>query len=114
MIRFVLQLAINAFALWAAAEWIDGIDFNGDLLALVVVALIFAVVNFLIKPVIRLLTLPLTVITLGLFALVVNTLMLGLTSWLSPAYSIDGFFPALWGSILISILTTVLNWFVPD
>jgi putative membrane protein len=112
--RLVAQLVVNAFALWLAAQVINGVHFDGSLLALAVVALIFGIVNTLIKPLVRLLTLPLTVVTLGLFALVVNALMLLLTSVLDTSYSIDGFIPALLASILISIVSTVLNWFIKD
>ena len=62
----------------------------------------------------RLLTLPLTVLTLGLFALVVNAVMLLLTSALDASYKVDGFVPALLASVLISIVSTVLNWFIKD
>jgi putative membrane protein len=112
IIRLVAQLVVNAFALWLAAQWIDGVDFNGDLTSLALVALVFGVVNTLIKPLVNLLTLPLTVLTLGLFALVVNALMLLLTSWLVGTYTVDGFIPALLASLLISIVSTVLNWFI--
>jgi putative membrane protein len=95
--RLVAHLIVNALAIWLVAQVVAGIHFNGDLIALVVVALIFAVVNTLIKPVVNLLTLPLTVLTLGLFALIVNALMLLLTGALAPSFSVDGFIPALIG-----------------
>jgi putative membrane protein len=110
VIRVIAHIIVNGFALWLAAEVISGIDFNGDLVALLLMTIVFGVVNALIKPLVLLLTLPLTIITLGLFALVINALMLLLTSALVPAYSIDGFWPALLGSLLISIVSTVLTW----
>jgi putative membrane protein len=112
--RFVAHLVVNAFALWLAAQVISGVHFDGSLLSLAVLALIFGIVNTLIKPLVSLLTLPLTVVTLGLFALVINALMLLLTSALDTSYSIDGFIPALLASILISIVSTLLNWFIKD
>ena len=112
--RLVAHLVINGFALWLAAQVITGVHFAGDLVSLLVLAVIFGVVNTLIKPIVRLLTLPLTVLTLGLFAVVVNTVMLLLTSALDASYSIDGFIPALLASVLISIVSTILNWFVKD
>lgn len=112
--RFVAQIAINAFVLWLAAQVIQGIRFDGNWVALVILAVIFGIVNAIIKPIVLLLTLPLTIVTLGVFALVINALMLLLTSGLSGSYSIDGFFPALWGSILISIVSTILNWLIPS
>jgi len=112
--RLLVHLVVNAFALWLAAQVISGVHFDGSLLALAVLALIFGIVNTLIKPLVVLLTLPLTVVTLGLFALVINALMLLLTSALASSYSVDGFIPALLASILISIVSTVLNWFIKD
>jgi putative membrane protein len=112
--RLISHLIINGIALWLAAQFITGVHFDGDLSSLAVLALVFGVVNTLIKPVVRLLTLPLTVLTLGLFALVVNALMLLLTSALDTSYSVDGFVPALLASLLISVVSTVLNWFIKD
>ena len=113
LIRLAAQLAVNAFALWAAAEVISGVHFDGNLVALLGVAVVFGVINWLIKPVLSLLTLPLTILSLGLFALVLNALLLLLTSALVPAYGVDGFWTALIAAILISIISTVLNWFIP-
>lgn len=109
----VAKLAINSFSLWLASQVVSGVSFTGTTLQLVVVALVFGIVNTLIKPLLLLLTLPVTVITLGLFALVINALMLLLTSALVGDYHVDGFIPALLASILISIVSTVLNWFIP-
>jgi putative membrane protein len=114
VVRLIAHLVINGIALWLAAQVINGVHFDGSLLQLSVLALIFGIVNTLIKPLVGLLTLPLTVVTLGLFALVVNALMLLLTSAIAGSYSVDGFLPALLASILISIVSTVLNWFIKD
>jgi putative membrane protein len=113
-VRFVAHLIVNAIALWLAAEVISGVHFDGSLIALLGIALIFGIVNTLIKPLVKLFTLPLTVVTLGLFALVINAAMLLLTSALASSYSIDGLIPALLASILISVVSTVLNWFIKD
>ena len=112
--RLISHLIINGIALWLAAQFISGVHFDGNLISLVVLALVFGVVNTLIKPIVRLLTLPLTLLTLGLFALVVNALMLLLTSALDSSYGVDGFIPALLASIFISVVSTVLNWFIRD
>ena len=85
---------------------------TGGVLDLLILGLIFGIVNWIIKPLVVLLTLPLTILTLGLFALVVNALMLMLTSALAPNYHVDGFLPALLGSIVISILSMFINRFV--
>jgi len=110
MMRFISHILVNAFLLWIVAQLVPGIHFDGSIGALLLLGLIFGIVNAIIKPILLLLTPPLTIMTLGLFALVINALMLLLTSALSASYSVDGFFPALLGSIVISILSTVLNW----
>src|SRR4051794_10933985 len=104
MTNIILQILVNGLLLWVAAYLVPGIRFSGDIVGLLLLGLIFGIVNGLIKPIVKLLTFPITLLTLGLFALVINALMLLLTSALSPNYSVDGFFPALLGSILISLL----------
>jgi putative membrane protein len=113
MITVAAQIVVNAVLLWIAAYLVPGISFSGNLVGLLILGLIFGLINWLIKPILVLVTLPLTLLTLGLFALVLNALLLLLTSALSPDYAVAGFFPALLGSILISLLSTVLNRFVP-
>ena len=113
VVRLFAHLVVNGFALWLAAQIINGVSFSGSLVQLGVLAVVFGVVNTLIKPIVLLLTLPLSVLTLGLFALVVNALMLLLTSAVAGSYSVDGLWPALLASILISVVSTVLNWFLP-
>ena len=117
--KLILRILINAFAIWFAAMLLDGFNFTGSFINLLVVAIVFGLVNGLIRPIVKLLTLPLTVITLGLFALVINTLMLILTVWLSDALSLTGglftnFFIAFAAAIIISIVSKVLSWFLPD
>ena len=118
MIRFLLRLAVNlavtVFAFWVAVQLLPGMSFTGNLGNWVVVAIIFGVVNAILRPILVLLTLPINLITLGLFTLVINALMLWLTSWLSGALTVDGFVTALLGAIIISVVTTILNWILPD
>jgi len=114
MVKFLIRLAINAVALGLAVYLVQGLAFTGDALGFVIVAIVFGLVNALIKPVVRLFTLPITVVTLGLFSLVINAFMLLLTGWLTEPLEVSGFFPALWGGIIISIVSTVLNRFVRD
>ena len=108
MSHFLIRLVINAVALGLAAVIVPGIQFSGDqphfLLNLFIVALIFGLVNAIIKPILALVTCPFYILTLGLFTFVVNALMLMLTSWLAgPRFTVAGFWPALWGSIIISL-----------
>jgi putative membrane protein len=114
MIQLILRLVINAVALGVAAAIVPGIQFAGEgsvsIGTLLVVALIFGLVNALIKPVLAVLTCPFYILTLGLFTFVVNALMLMLTSWLAgPRFEVAGFWPALLGSIIISIVSTLLS-----
>lgn len=114
--RLIARLLINAAAIWAASHLITGITPLTDIRSILLVALIFGVVNALIKPVFALLTCPLEILTLGLFTLIVNAAMLGLTSWIAEQISIpfgvDGFIAALLGAIVVSIISWLLSAFV--
>jgi putative membrane protein len=115
MTHFLIRLVINAVALGVAALLLPGIRFGGEtdmasLINILIVALIFGLVNAFIKPILALLTCPFYIITLGLFTFVVNALMLMLTAWLvGPRFVVDGFWTALLGSIIISIVSTVIS-----
>ena len=100
---FWARTAISAFALWATTQLVPGIEVRG-LLPLLLAALAFGLVNAVVRPVVALLSLPLTIVTLGLFLLVVNAAMLGLTALLVPGFHIAGFWPALWGALVMSIV----------
>lgn len=102
MARFLLRTAIAALGLWLATELIDGFAISTPG-TLVVAALLLGVCNALVRPVLVILTLPITLLTLGLFLLVVNAAVLGLVALLLPGFSIAGFVPALLGSLLVSI-----------
>jgi putative membrane protein len=116
--RFLLRLLINACALWVATELVSGVTYQGDVLPFLGVALIFGVVNATIRPVAKILTFPLIIVTLGIFALVVNGLMLWLTSRLSGAFGLGfhvaGFGPAFLGALVVSVVSTLLSIFVRD
>lgn len=117
--RFLIRTLINAVALWVTANVVPGIHFaeggRVDVVSLLLVALIFGLVNAVIKPIVKLATCPFYVLTLGLFTFVVNALMLMLTAWLAgPRFDVDGFIPALIGSIVISIVSFLLSLFISD
>ncbi|WP_329315561.1 phage holin family protein [Streptomyces sp. NBC_01262] len=123
MKNFVVKTLANAAALGVAIWLIQNITLTGDstghkALTLVLVALVFGVVNWLVKPIVKLLAFPLFILTLGLITLVVNALMLLLTSWLSGKLSLDfhveGFWAALLGGLIISIVSWALNMVLPD
>ena len=119
MRNFIVRLFVNALALWGAAELLDGITLAGGFTDVLWVALVFGLVNAVLKPLIKLLAFPLLFLTLGLFTLVINTLMLMLTVWLSGSLQLAGgifqsFLTAFVGAIIISIISTILSWFMPD
>jgi putative membrane protein len=114
MQALLLRWAVNAVALWVAAELISGIELADGLGRVLVVALIFGLVNALIKPLAQLLSLPLIILTVGLFALVVNALMLLLTDAISDALTIENFWYAVLGAVVISLVSWALSAFVPE
>lgn len=114
MRNLIIRLFVNAVALWGAARLVGGIELEGEFWPIVVVAAVFGLVNALIRPFLLLLSLPLLVLTLGLFTLVVNALMLMLTAALVNALTVDGFVAALLGSILISIISFLFSVLLPE
>ncbi len=121
--RFLLRVLMNAVAIAAAVALIPGLEVGGDdltarVLILAGIALIFAIVNALIKPVVLVLSCPLLVLTLGLFTLVVNAAMLAFTAWLAGLFGlpfvIDGFWAAFFGAVVISLVSFVLSLVLGD
>ncbi|MEV6614578.1 phage holin family protein [Streptomyces sp. NPDC051051] len=123
MKNFVVKTIANAGAL-AVAVWLldkitlTGADTGEKVGTLIVVALLFGLVNFLVKPVVKVLTFPLFILTLGLITLVVNALMLLLTSWLADrldvSFHVEGFWTAVLGGLIISVVSWALNVVLPD
>lgn len=116
MRHILIRLLINAVALFAAVKLIPGMHFTGGIGQLLLVAFVFGLVNAVVRPILTLLSCPLIVVTLGLFLLVINAVMLWLTSWLSTRFAlgfqVDGFLPAVLGGLVIGIVSTVLTLFV--
>lgn len=113
LIPFLIHWAITALSLWAASYIFVGIKFT-DTSALVVSALLLGLANSLVRPVLVLLTLPLTLVSLGFFLLVINALMVLLVSSLVPGFRVSGFWTAFFASIFISVLSFLLSVFLPD
>jgi putative membrane protein len=115
---FVVRLLVNAAALWVATRIVDGVSFDGDWISFFGVALVFGVINAFIRPLAKILTFPLIILTFGIFALVINGLMLLLTSRLSDAlgfgFHVAGFGPAFWGALVVSIVSTILSMLMRD
>jgi putative membrane protein len=124
--NFVIRVVVGGIALWVAA-WLvsgvhlgeDGADTTSNLLTILLVATIFGVVNAFVKPVLSFLSIPFIVVTLGLFLVVLNALLLELVAWISGlfglAFSIDDFWwDAIWAAIIISVVSWVLGLVLPD
>jgi putative membrane protein len=115
---FLARLLVNAVALWVATAVVPGVTYDGGLLPFLAVAFVFGVINAFLRPVLKILTFPIIILTLGIFALVVNGLMLWLTSSLSGAlglgFHVRGFWPAFWGALVVSIVSTILSMVVRD
>lgn len=115
--NFLIRWIVNTVALWVAAKIIPGITVQNEV-ALIVAALVLGLVNALIKPILQLLTLPVIILTLGLFTFIINAAMLLLTSWIAGllgiGFQVDGFLPALLGALVVSIVSLALNIFIRE
>ncbi len=125
MVNFAIQTVINGLALWIAAWAVPGITFGDDMgtantvLTVAIVALIFGLVNALVRPIAALLSLPFIILTLGLFIFILNAAMLQLTSWLAGvfdlAFHVDDFFwDAIWGALIITFVSLLLGFLKTD
>ena len=114
----LIRILVNAAALWVATRVVSGVSYTGGWLPFLGVALVFGIINAIIRPVAKLLTFPFFIVTLGLFAFVLNGLMLWLTSALSAGlglgFHVRGFWAAFWGALVVSIVSTLLSLFIPD
>lgn len=108
---FLLRLLISALGLWLAASIVPGVYVAG-VGTLLIAALLLGVVNAIVRPVLVILTLPITILTLGLFLFVVNAAMLGLVALLLPGFTITGFWPAVGASIVVSLVSWAASWFI--
>jgi putative membrane protein len=114
LLIFLVKLGINALALLLAAQIFHKIWFDSQQ-ATFIAALVLALVNTYLRPIVVILTLPINILTLGLFTLVINGLMLELVSWLIPAFHVEGFWTAVGGALVISIVSCLLNFLLqPD
>lgn len=105
--RFLIHWATVAVSLWVATELVPGIRVR-SFTALVIAALVLGLINACVRPLLVILTFPITILTLGLFYLVVNGLAFGLAAWLVPGFSVHGIIPAMLGALIVS----VLSWFI--
>ncbi|SEE70967.1 phage holin family protein [Ruania alba] len=121
---FLIKVLINGVALWLTSLWVSGVDFRTDdtplntVIVVAAVALLFTVVNAIVKPLVKLVSILFYILTLGLFFLVVNALMLLLTSWITGftdyGLTVDGFWTAVLAGLIITIIAVVLTVVLPD
>jgi putative membrane protein len=115
---FLIRLLVNAAALWAATQVVNGVTYAGGPLPLLGVALVFGIVNAILRPIAFILTFPLLIVTLGLFTFVINGVMLLLTSSLSDAlglgFHVRGFWAAFWGALVVTVVSWLLSMVIKD
>jgi putative membrane protein len=111
MIGFIVRIFINAFGLWLAAALVPGIA-AATPEALLWAAVVLGLVNAIVRPVIVILTLPITLVSLGGFLLVINAGMIALVGWLISGFYVDGFFPALLAGLIVSVTSWLASRFV--
>jgi putative membrane protein len=115
-VHILLRLLINAAALWVATQMVAGITYTGDWRLLLAVSLVFGVLNVVVRPVLKFLTFPFFIVTLGLFTFVLNAFMLWLTGAASMAlglgFQVDGFRAAILGGLVVTVVSFVLSLFV--
>ena len=112
--RFLVTTAVNAVALWVASLFIDGFELESGFWKIVLVAVIFGLVNAIVRPIAKLLALPLIILTLGLFTLIINAVMLWITDELTRSLEIDGFGTTIFAALIVSLVSWAMNTLVPD
>jgi putative membrane protein len=107
--RFIYKIIITALSVIVADFFLDGVNINDDAKTVIIVALVLAILNTFIKPVLVLLTIPVTIATLGLFLLVINALMVKWAAGLVPGFEVDGWWAALLFSLIVSLVSSILE-----
>jgi putative membrane protein len=111
MLGFLIRAALVALGLWLATDWVSGVSIDTPS-TLVLAGILLGVVNSIVRPIAILLTLPMTILTLGLFLLVINAGMVALVAWMLPGMHVMSFGAAFWTSIVVSLVSFVGSWFV--
>jgi putative membrane protein len=116
----LIRIVINAFAVWVAVGIVSGLEMSGSIWQLLLIALILGVINAFVKPIMKLLSIPLIIMTLGLFLLVINTIVFGIVIWLAAPERLDlglassGFWATFFGAVVISLVGAIVSRVVPD
>ena len=107
--RLLYSWIVNVAAIWVASIFVDGVDYSEDYWVLIVSGLVFGLVNFFVKPIAKLLALPVIIFTLGVTLFFINLLMLYITSWIVSGFDIGSFMSAMWATLIITIVNWVLH-----
>lgn len=111
MLGFLVRAAIVALGLWVSSARVPGVRIDGPS-TLFLAGILLGVVNAIVRPIAIILTLPMTVVTLGLFLLIINAGMVGLVAWILPGMHVAGFWAAFWTSVIVSLVSMIGSWFV--
>ena len=118
MTKFILRWVINAVALFLAVYLVPGVNLQGGWVSIIWLALIFGLINAFLRPLLKLLTCPLIILTLGLFTLLINTFLFWLTSQVGQAFgigfTINGFWPAFFGGLVVTVVSVILSLILKD
>lgn len=109
MRRLILAILINALALWVAHRYVPGFSVSGDVLTYAIAALVLAFLNGFIKPILKIIAFPLMLLTLGLFSLVINALLLWALSYIVPSVVIAGLMPLVWATLVVTVVNILLG-----
>lgn len=109
LLRFVIKALVNAAAILLAAYFVPGIEFTGDVISLVITGLVLALANSIIKPILKIISGPLIILTMGLFTIIVNIAVLWLVVWFIPELTIVGFWAYFWGVVIITVLNAITH-----
>jgi putative membrane protein len=113
MLRFIVQFLVTCLALWLAAQIVPGVGFN-DTTTLLLAAILLGIANIIVRPILTVLTFPLTLITFGLFLLVVNAAVIGLVAVLLEGFVVDGLWAGIGAAIVTGVVSWIAGWFIGD
>jgi len=111
MLGFLVRATLVALGLWLATLWVPGVHIDSPA-TLMLAGLLLGIVNSIVRPIAIVLTLPMTIVTLGLFLLVINAGMVALVAWMLPGMHLAGFWSAFWAAVLVSLVSMLGSWFV--
>ena len=111
MLGFLVRAALVALGLWLASVWVSGVYIDSPS-TLILAGVLLGIVNSIVRPIAIVLTLPMTILTLGLFLLVINAGMVAMVAWMLPGMHVAGFWAAFWAAVLVSLVSMLGSWFV--